>query len=48
LVNRPANAASHSGSVEWIDRAVALVMQVAGNVTIRGDTDFTNTAQLDR
>jgi len=47
-VNRPANAASHSGSVEWIDRAVALVMQVAGNVTIRGDTDFTNTAHLDR
>jgi hypothetical protein len=48
LVNRPANAASHSGSVEWIDRAVALVMQVAGTVTIRGDTDFTNTAHLDR
>jgi hypothetical protein len=48
LVNRPANAASHSGSVEWIDRAVALVMPVAGKVTIRGDTDFTNTAQLDR
>ncbi len=48
LVNRPANAASHSGSVEWIDRAVALVMQVAGSVTIRGDTDFTNTADLDR
>jgi hypothetical protein len=47
LVNRPANAASHSGSVEWIDRAVALVMQVAGSVTIRGDTDFTNTAHLD-
>jgi hypothetical protein len=48
LVNRPANAPSHSGSVEWIDRAVALVMQVAGKVTIRGDTDFTNTAHLDR
>ena len=47
LVNRPGNAASHSGSVEWIDRAVALVMQVAGRVTIRGDTDFTHTAYLD-
>ena len=47
LVNRPGNAASHSGSVEWIDRAVALVMQVAQSVTIRGDTDFTNTAYLD-
>ncbi len=48
LCNRPANAASHSGSVEWIDRAVNLVGQVAGAVTIRGDTDFTHTAQLDR
>lgn len=48
LVNRPGNAASHSGSVEWIDRSVELVMQVAGTVTIRGDTDFTHTAHLDR
>ena len=47
LVNRPANAASHSGSVEWIDRAVELVMSVAGTVTIRGDTDFTHTEYLD-
>ena len=29
LVNRPGNAASQSGSVEWIDRAVELVGQVA-------------------
>jgi hypothetical protein len=48
LVNRPGNAGSHSGSVEWIDRAVQLVGQVAGTVTIRGDTDFSHTAQLDR
>ena len=48
LCNRPANFASHSGSVEWIDRAVELVGQVASTVTIRGDTDFTHTAQLDR
>ena len=48
LVNRPGNAVSHSGSVEWIDRAVELVSQVAGSVTIRGDTDFTHTEQLDR
>ena len=34
--------------MEWIDRAVELVGQVAGTVTIRGDTDFTHTAQLDR
>jgi len=48
LVNRPGNATSQSGSVEWIDRAVALVKEVAGTVTIRGDTDFSHTAQLDR
>ena len=48
LVNRPGNASSQSGSVEWIDRAVALVGQVAGSVTIRGDTDFSHTEQLDR
>jgi hypothetical protein len=48
LVNRPGNAASHSGSVEWIYRAVELVSPVAGSVTIRGDTDFTHTEQLDR
>jgi hypothetical protein len=34
--------------VEWIDRAVGLVKEVAGTVTIRGDTDFSHTEQLDR
>ena len=48
LINRPGQWASHSGSVEWIDRAVALVAPVAETVTIRGDTDFTHTAHLDR
>lgn len=48
LINRPGQSASHSGSVEWIDRAADLVEPVAGAVTIRGDTDFTHTAHLDR
>ena len=48
LVNRPGNVASHSESVGWIDRAIGLVSSVAGRVTVRGDTDFTHTAQLDR
>jgi len=48
LVNRSGNSTSHTGSVEWIDRAVQLVGQAAGSVTIRGDTDFTHTEQLDR
>jgi hypothetical protein len=48
LLNRPGQSASHSGSVEWIDRAADLVAPFAGTVTIRGDTDFTHTAHLDR
>lgn len=48
LVNRPGNSASHTGSVEWIERAADLVMEVAGQVTFRGDTDFTHTGYLDR
>jgi hypothetical protein len=48
LINRPGQSASHSGSVEWIDRAADLVAPIAGTVTIRGDTDFTHTAHLDR
>ena len=48
MVNRPGQAASHSGSVEWIDRSLDLVSQAAGQITIRGDTDFTHTAHLDR
>jgi hypothetical protein len=48
LVNRPGNAASHQNSVEWIDRAIAVVQPHAGRITLRGDTDFTHTAHLDR
>lgn len=48
LVNRPGNSASHQDSVPWIDRALALVRPQAGSVTVRGDTDFTPTAHLDR
>lgn len=48
LVNRPANVVSHQDSVSWIDRAIELVRPVAGRITLRGDTDFSHTAQLDR
>jgi hypothetical protein len=47
-INRPGNAPSHQDSVPWIDRAIELVKPVAGRITLRGDTDFTHTAQLDR
>ena len=48
LVNGPGNAASHAGSVEWIARALARVRPPAGSVTVRGATDFTHPAHLDR
>ncbi len=48
LVNRPGNVVSHQDSVAWIDRAIALVRPHAGQITLRGDTDFSHTAQLDR
>jgi hypothetical protein len=47
VVNRSGNATSHQDSVSWINRAVALVRPMAGRITLRGDTDFTHTAQLD-
>jgi hypothetical protein len=47
-INRPGNAASHQDSVSWIDRAIELVKPLAGRITLRGDTDFTHTAHLDR
>ncbi|MGA7834998.1 MAG: IS1380 family transposase [Acidimicrobiales bacterium] len=48
LVNRSGSAASHQDSVPWIDRAIDLVKPVAGRITLRGDTDFTHTAHVDR
>src|ERR1700746_171725 len=48
LVNRPGNVVSHEGCVPWIDRAIELLRPYAGEITLRGDTDFTLSAQLDR
>jgi Transposase DDE domain group 1 len=47
-VNRPGNVASHEGNAEWVDRAIKLVQPYAAQITLRGDTDFTNSAHLDR
>jgi len=47
LVNRSGNAASHEGSGPWIDRAIALVKPTAGQVHLRGDTDFSLTWKFD-
>ena len=48
LVNRPGNVVSHEGCVPWIDRAIKLVAPLAGQITLRGDTDFSLTGELDQ
>ena len=48
LVNRPGNAPSQQGAAEWIDRAIALAAPHAERVCLRGDTDFSLTANFDR
>lgn len=49
LKNRSGNAPSHSGAVEYMDAAVALVRQGGfRRVRLRGDTDFSLTANFDR
>jgi hypothetical protein len=48
LVNRPGDVVSHEGCVPWIDRAIGLVRPHVDEITLRGDTDFTLSAELDR
>jgi len=48
LVNRPGNAPSHQDAAEWIDKAITLVAPYAPRVCLRGDTDFSLTANFDR
>jgi hypothetical protein len=48
LVNRPGNAPSHADAATWIDKAIDLVAPHAKRVCVRGDTDFSLTANFDR
>lgn len=50
VVNRPANRPSHDGAVPWIDRSIRWAREAAGfeRVRLRGDTDFSLTANFDR
>lgn len=49
LANRGASRPSHDGAASWLDRAIALVRRGgARDISLRGDTDFTQTAHLDR
>jgi hypothetical protein len=49
VVNRSGNRPSHEHAAEYLDRAVDLCRRAGfRQITLRGDTDFTQTAHLDR
>jgi hypothetical protein len=49
LLNRPASRPSYEGAADYFDRAAALCRQAGfRHISFRGDTDFTQTAHLDR
>lgn len=48
LVNRPGNRPSCDGAAPWMDRAIDLTLPVFEKVWLRGDTDFSLTANFDR
>jgi hypothetical protein len=49
LHNRPGNRPSHEGAADYFDRAAALCQQAGfRKILFRGDTDFSQTAHLDR
>jgi hypothetical protein len=48
LVNRGGNRPSHEGAAQYFDKAIALCRRAGfRKITLRGDTDFTQTAYLD-
>jgi hypothetical protein len=49
IANRPGNRPSHEGAAGYFDQAVRLCRQAGfKRILLRGDTDFTQTAELDR
>jgi hypothetical protein len=49
IINRSGNRPSHDGAPEALDQAIELCKRAGyGDVLLRGDTDFTMTAHLDR
>ncbi len=48
VVNRRGNRPSHEGAAKYLDRAIQLCRQAGfRKITLRGDTDFTQTEHLD-
>jgi len=49
ILNRPGNRPSHEGAAGQCDRAIGLCRRAGfGKILLRGDTDFSQTKQLDR
>jgi hypothetical protein len=49
LLNRPGNRPSHENAAQYLDRAIALCREAGfKSILLRGDTDFSQTAHLDR
>lgn len=48
LVNRPGNAPSHKDAARWIDKGIEQLEPYAPRICVRGDTDFSLTANFDR
>jgi hypothetical protein len=48
VVNRPGNVPSHTDAARWIDRAIEHVIPYSERICLRGDTDFSLTANFDR
>ena len=48
IVNRSGNAPSHLDSAQWIDKSLDLVCDTFKKVRLRGDTDFSLTANFDK
>jgi Transposase DDE domain group 1 len=49
VVNRSGNRPSHEGAAEYFDKAIALCRRAGfRQIRLRGDTDFSQTAHLDR
>lgn len=48
IINRSGNSPSHLGSATWLDKTLDLLEGTFKKITIRGDTDFSLTANFDR
>ena len=48
IVNRPGNVPSHTDAAGWLDKAIDLCKGSFEQVMLRGDTDFSQSAHLDR